>query len=172
MGSDERAIRDVHSTWIGAVNAGDLVCLLSWMADDAVFLNPGQAALGRDGFPAGFSTAHQQARINCVSELEDVKEHRSSQCVRRLERLSPHPRLSNLYELSENALTDPLRQRSCRTVRCHHLPRPSWGEPSARSGSTPATPRTRASWKVFVLSSVLSVRTPITRSPMITPPVP
>jgi uncharacterized protein (TIGR02246 family) len=62
----------VHSTWIDAVNAGDLGCLLSLMADDVVFLNPGKAPLGRDGFPAGFSAAHQQARINCISELEDV----------------------------------------------------------------------------------------------------
>ena len=72
MGSDERAIREVHSTWIDAVNAGDLVCLLSLMADDVVFLNPGQAPFGRDGFSPGFSAAHQQARINCISELEDV----------------------------------------------------------------------------------------------------
>jgi uncharacterized protein (TIGR02246 family) len=72
MGPDERAIREVHSTWIDAVNAGDLGCLLSLMADDVVFLNPGKAPLGRDGFPAGFSAAHQQARINCISELEDV----------------------------------------------------------------------------------------------------
>ena len=72
MGPDERAIRDVHSTWIDAVNAGDLVCLLNLMADDVVFLNPGRAPFGRDGFPAGFSAAHQRARINCISELEDV----------------------------------------------------------------------------------------------------
>jgi uncharacterized protein (TIGR02246 family) len=72
MGSDERSIRGVHATWIDAVNAGDLVCLLSLMADDVVFLNPGQAPFGRDGFPAGFSAAHQHARFNCTSELEDV----------------------------------------------------------------------------------------------------
>ena len=72
MGPDERAIREVHSTWIDAVNAGDLVCLLSLMADDVVFLNPGQAPFGRDGFSPGFSAAHQQTRINCISELEDV----------------------------------------------------------------------------------------------------
>ena len=72
MGPDERAIRDVHSTWIDAVNAGDLVCLLRLMADDVVFLNPGQAPFGRDGFSPSFSAAHEQARINCVSELEDV----------------------------------------------------------------------------------------------------
>ena len=72
MGHDERAIREVHSTWIDAVNAGDLAYLLSLMADDVVFLNPGQAPFGRDGFSPGFSAAHQQARINCISELEDV----------------------------------------------------------------------------------------------------
>src|SRR5215831_5249336 len=72
MGPDERAIREMHTTWIHAVNAGDLVCLHSLMADDVVFLNPGQAPVGRDGFSPGFSAAHQQARINCISELEDV----------------------------------------------------------------------------------------------------
>ena len=72
MGPDERAIREVHSTWIDAVNAGDLVCLLSLMADDVVFLNPGQSPLGRDGFPAGFSTARQQSRIRCISEFEEI----------------------------------------------------------------------------------------------------
>jgi len=72
MGPDERAIRAVHSTWIDAVNAGDLVCLLNSMADDCLFLNPGQTPCGRDGFSAAFSAAHQQARINCISELEDV----------------------------------------------------------------------------------------------------
>ena len=32
MGSDERAIREVHTTWMDAVDAGDLVRLLSLMA--------------------------------------------------------------------------------------------------------------------------------------------
>jgi uncharacterized protein (TIGR02246 family) len=72
MGPDERAIREVHSTWIDAVNAGDLVCLLRLMADDVVFLAPGQPPVGRDGFSPGFSAAHQRARINCISELEAV----------------------------------------------------------------------------------------------------
>jgi uncharacterized protein (TIGR02246 family) len=70
--SDEHAIREVHSTWIDAVNAGDLPCLLTLMADDVVFLNPGQAPFDRDGFSANFSTAHQQIRIRCLSELEEV----------------------------------------------------------------------------------------------------
>ena len=72
MGPDERAIRELHSTWIDAVNAGDLVRLLTWMADDVVFLHPGRAPFGRDVFSAAFSAAHQQARIRCISELEEV----------------------------------------------------------------------------------------------------
>ena len=72
MGSDEREIREVHSTWISAVNAGELVRLLTLMADDVVFLSPGQAPVGRDGFSANFSAAHQQVRIRCSSELEEV----------------------------------------------------------------------------------------------------
>jgi len=72
MGSDERAIREVHATWIDAVNAGDLARLLGLMADDVMFLNPGRAPFGRDGFPAGFTTAHQQSWIRCISELDEV----------------------------------------------------------------------------------------------------
>jgi uncharacterized protein (TIGR02246 family) len=72
MGSDERAIREVHSTWIDAVNAGDLARLLVMTTDDVVFLNPGEEGLGRDGFSTKFSAAHQQLRICCVSELMDV----------------------------------------------------------------------------------------------------
>jgi len=72
MNHDERAIRDVHATWIDAVNAGDLDRLLSLMTDDVIFLNPGESPLGRDRFPAKFSSAHQRLLLHCDSELEDV----------------------------------------------------------------------------------------------------
>jgi uncharacterized protein (TIGR02246 family) len=72
MGPDERAIREVHSIWIDAVNAGDLGRLLPLMAEDVVFLKPGRAPLGREGFSVVFPAAHQQARIHCISELEEV----------------------------------------------------------------------------------------------------
>lgn len=72
MGPDERAIRELHSTWIDAVNAGHLDRLLTLMADDVVFLNPGQSPFGRDGFSANFSAAHQRVRVRCLSELEEV----------------------------------------------------------------------------------------------------
>lgn len=70
--SEECAIRDLHTTWIQAVNAGDLDRLLGLMADDAVFLNPGRAPAGRNDFPAGFSQAHRENQIRCASTLQDV----------------------------------------------------------------------------------------------------
>lgn len=72
MAHDEQAIRQVHSTWIDAVNAGDLVRLLTLMTDDAVFLNPGQVPVDRAEFSSNFSVSHQRARIRCTSELEEV----------------------------------------------------------------------------------------------------
>ncbi len=72
MTPDEREIREVHSTWISAVNAGDLARLLALMADDVVFLSPGQAPVGRDGFSANFSDAHQRVRVRCTSDLEEA----------------------------------------------------------------------------------------------------
>ena len=72
MASDEQEIHAVHSTWIDAVNAGDLARLLILATDDAVFINPGQAPFGRDIFSSAFSAAHQKGRISCRSELEEV----------------------------------------------------------------------------------------------------
>ncbi|MCX6924444.1 MAG: SgcJ/EcaC family oxidoreductase [Verrucomicrobia bacterium] len=72
MGPDEQEIHAVHSTWIDAVNAGDLDHLLTLTTDDVVFINPGQVPFGRDGFSFAFSAAHERARIRCSSELEEV----------------------------------------------------------------------------------------------------
>src|SRR5262249_32453495 len=72
MASDEREIRTVHSSWIDAVNTGDLARLLTLLAEDVVFLTPGQAPVGREGFSSNFMTAHKQMQICCTSELEEV----------------------------------------------------------------------------------------------------
>ena len=72
MEADERAIRELHSTWIDALNAGGLDRLLTLMADDAVLFNPGQAPVDKDGFSANFSTAQENARVRCTSDLEEV----------------------------------------------------------------------------------------------------
>jgi len=100
MASDEREIRTVHSIWIDAVNAGDLARLLALVAEDVVFLTPGQAPFGREGFSSNFMAAHQQMRICCTSELEEVVV------------------VSEVaYTRSRDALSDPARRREGGTAR-------------------------------------------------------
>ena len=72
MRSDEQAIREVHSTWINAVNAADLARLLAMMTDDVVFFIPGDESSDRDRFSSKFAESHELLRICCVSELMDV----------------------------------------------------------------------------------------------------
>jgi len=72
MTPDERAVRELHTRWMDAVNAGDPMQLLRLMTDDVRFLNPGRAPFGRDGFRGVFTAAHQQFQIQCVSELEEI----------------------------------------------------------------------------------------------------
>lgn len=72
MGSDEQAIGELHLTWIDAVNTGDLVGLFNSLADDVKFLGPGETPSSRDAFSSRLSAAHEQARINCIIELQDV----------------------------------------------------------------------------------------------------
>ncbi|MEZ4222570.1 MAG: SgcJ/EcaC family oxidoreductase [Polyangiaceae bacterium] len=72
MAHEEQTIRQLHSIWIDAVNAGELDRLLALTTDDVVFLSPGQAPADRAGFASNFSIGHEQARIRCSSELEEV----------------------------------------------------------------------------------------------------
>ena len=72
MSNDERQIRETHTTWIEAVNAGNLAKLLTMMTDDVVFLGPGQEPFGRDGFSTNYSNAQTQILFDCASELEEV----------------------------------------------------------------------------------------------------
>lgn len=72
MTLDEQAVRDVHATWIAAVNAGDLAELQDLMTPDAVFMSPGSAAIGPAEFPAGFGRAQRQFQVRCVSEPKNV----------------------------------------------------------------------------------------------------
>jgi uncharacterized protein (TIGR02246 family) len=72
MGADDHAIRELHTAWIDAVNAGNLPRLLELMTDDVIFLTPGRPPFGRDEFPVGFSNAHEQSLIRCISELDEI----------------------------------------------------------------------------------------------------
>ena len=105
-GSDEGAIREVHSTWIHAVNAGDLPRLLTLMTEDVVFLNPGKEPVGRREFPDGFLMGHQRSWIHCVSEIEEVAVFGEVAYTRCRDSLSVKPRFGGeAMELAGHRIT-------------------------------------------------------------------
>ena len=48
MANDEQGIRDLIDNWLRATAKGDIAGLMTMMADDVIFLTPGQAPMGRD----------------------------------------------------------------------------------------------------------------------------
>jgi len=73
MDPDEHAIRNVIENWARATTAGDLPELMNMMADDAIFLSPGQEPMDRDNFVAGFSAAMEHMRIEARSEVQEIE---------------------------------------------------------------------------------------------------
>ena len=73
MRDDERAIRQLVATWISASNAGDTEKVLTLMADDVVFLMPGQPPMrGKSEF-AKAQRAMSGASIQANSEVQEVR---------------------------------------------------------------------------------------------------
>lgn len=71
---DEQQIREVIATWIRATAAGDLSQVLNLMAEDVVFLLPGQPPMcGREAFATGFRAAFQHVRIEGVSDIQEIR---------------------------------------------------------------------------------------------------
>ena len=50
MSDDELAIRSLVETWLAASQRGDIPKVLSLIADDVVFMVPGQEPFGKDEF--------------------------------------------------------------------------------------------------------------------------
>lgn len=92
MNPNEQAVRAVHETWIQAVNRGDLAHLLTLITDDVVLLNPDGPPLGREGFAAKFSSACQQLKFHCTSELDEVIVNGDLACTRCHDALTVTPR--------------------------------------------------------------------------------
>lgn len=75
MDSDEAAIRQLIETWLAATAAGDLDTVLGLMAEDVVFLLPGQQSMvGREAFAAASRamTAKGAPRFEGKSEVDEV----------------------------------------------------------------------------------------------------
>ncbi len=72
MSDDERAIRDLVQTWFAATKAGDSATVLSLMADDMVFMVPGQKPFGKEAFAAA-SKSMEGVTFEGTSDVLEVK---------------------------------------------------------------------------------------------------
>jgi uncharacterized protein (TIGR02246 family) len=76
MQNDEQEIRQLVATWMAATKAGDIETVLSLMAEDVVFMMPGQQSMiGKSAFaPAAQSQAGQEAvQFDGTSEIQEIK---------------------------------------------------------------------------------------------------
>lgn len=75
MQTDEQEIRQLVSTWMAATKAGDVDTVLSLMAEDVVFLVPGQPVMRKADFAAAArAQADGQApRFDGTSEIQEIK---------------------------------------------------------------------------------------------------
>jgi uncharacterized protein (TIGR02246 family) len=76
MDRDEQEIRQLVSTWMSATKAGDMDRVLELMADDVVFLMPGQQSMiGKAAFAAASRPQpnQPQPKFDGTSEIQEVK---------------------------------------------------------------------------------------------------
>lgn len=75
MESDEPEIRQLVSTWMAATKAGDVEAVLSLMADDVVFLMPGQPVMRKADFAAAAraQSGQERPRFDSTSEIQEIK---------------------------------------------------------------------------------------------------
>jgi uncharacterized protein (TIGR02246 family) len=70
---DEQAIRALFSAWLRATAEGDVDRVLSLMADDVIFLQPGQPPMrGKAAFEAASKSMPPDMRIEPQGELQEV----------------------------------------------------------------------------------------------------
>ena len=71
MTEDERAIRQLVSTWMAASQAGDTETVLSLMADDVVFMVPGREPFGKEAFAAA-ARGMRNVRMEGTSDIREL----------------------------------------------------------------------------------------------------
>jgi len=73
MTSDEQAIREVISTWHSATGQGDVDTVLTLMAEEVVFLAPGQEPMiGRKSFEDGLRKLLTKSRIESSGDVQEI----------------------------------------------------------------------------------------------------
>ena len=70
--TDEQAIRDLVDEWLAASKAGDTAKIRHLMADDVIFMVPGQEPFGKEAFKA-MSNKMNSALVEGTSDIQEIK---------------------------------------------------------------------------------------------------
>jgi uncharacterized protein (TIGR02246 family) len=75
MQNDQQEIRQLVATWMAATKAGDVETVLGLMADDVVFLLPGQPPMSKSTFAAAAKArSNQEApQFDGTSEIQEIQ---------------------------------------------------------------------------------------------------
>src|SRR3989440_11032699 len=71
--TDEKQIRRIMDDWRRLTAEGNADGLLSLLADDVIFLTPGNAPMTKADFAAGFRQVSTKARIESTQEVKDIR---------------------------------------------------------------------------------------------------
>lgn len=69
---DEQAIRELVDTWLAASKAGDTKTLNSLMADDVLFITPGQEPFGKEQF-ADADESMKNMTMDADIDIKEIK---------------------------------------------------------------------------------------------------
>ena len=72
MSDDEKKIRELMARWMTATNAGDLETVLTLMADDVVFLTPGQSPMNKDAFATSFKSFAGKVKFEATQQIREL----------------------------------------------------------------------------------------------------
>ena len=70
--NDEQAIRELVQRWLDASKRHDLDTVLSLMADDVLFMVPGQKSFGKEAFAAANETM-KDVKMEAESDIQEIK---------------------------------------------------------------------------------------------------
>ncbi len=72
MNPEEQAIRNVIADWCRASASGDSNSMVKMLADDMVFIVPGQPPFGKKEFKAAWDGPMKGAKVDCDAQVEEV----------------------------------------------------------------------------------------------------
>ena len=70
--ADEQAIRDLVDEWLEASKRGDTATILNLMADDVIFMVPGQEPFGKEAFKSA-SDKSKGRLVEATSNIQEIK---------------------------------------------------------------------------------------------------